>query len=319
MNIALFTFGCYANKDNSDIIRAILREHNFTDEQEADIIILNTCAVKASTKSKIYNLIEKYKNKRLIITGCFPIPLKNEIRGISKDAALVSSHNLFSIPQIVKNFFPVELLEQRKEIKLVQCESNNIIQISEGCQCDCSFCITKVAKGKLFSYPMDKILDYVKNLSCDIIHITSQDNAAFGLDSGRYLLPDLINSILELKPNLKIKIGMMNPINLIKIQDEMFKIYENRNIIKFLHIPMQSCSNKIFRKINGINIVTDVIVGYPTETEEDFLETYNLIKILKFDVLNISKFTSHKQTEAFRLKQLRSEVIKERSKRLSIL
>jgi len=71
--------------------------------------------------------------------------------------------------------------------------------------------------------------------------------------------------------------------------------------------------------INGINIVTDVIVGYPTETEEDFLETYNLIKILKFDVLNISKFTSHKQTEAFRLKQLRSEVIKERSKRLSIL
>ena len=250
MNIALFTFGCYANKDNSDIIRAILREHNFTDEQEADIIILNTCAVKASTKSKIYNLIEKYKNKRLIITGCFPIPLKNEIRGISKDAALVSSHNLFSIPQIVKNFFPVELLEQRKEIKLVQCESNNIIQISEGCQGDCSFCITKVAKGKLFSYPMDKILDYVKNLSCDIIHITSQDNAAFGLDSGRYLLPDLINSILELKPNLKIKIGMMNPINLIKIQDEMFKIYENRNIIKFLHIPMQSGSNKILRDMN---------------------------------------------------------------------
>jgi tRNA A37 methylthiotransferase MiaB len=130
---------------------------------------------------------------------------------------------------------------------------------------------------------------------------------------------------------------MANPEHVKKYYKDLINIFKDKKIIKFLHLPVQSGSDKVlkdmkrdytikefkkivkeFRKeIPNICISTDIIVGYPTETEEDFKKTIELIKNLRFEVINVSKFASRPKTYASKLKQLQSQVIKERSKKIS--
>ena len=139
--------------------------------------------------------------------------------------------------------------------------------------------------------------------------------------------------------NYKIRIGMMNPWHLAKILPELINSFKSEKIMKFLHIPVQSGSEKILKHMKRVHtvesyrlavkefrkkfpkdsIATDIIIGYPEETEEDFQLTYDLIKETKPEVLNISKFSSRPGTKASKLKQLPSEIIKERSVRLNSL
>ena len=126
---------------------------------------------------------------------------------------------------------------------------------------------------------------------------------------------------------------MMNPEHVIKYLDELIEIYKNPKIIKFIHIPLQSGSDKVLKDMNrnynikqykaifnkykkeipNVHIITDLIVGYPSETEKDFKETLNIVKELKFNVINISKFSPRPGTKASKLKQLTSQKIKKRS------
>jgi len=200
---------------------------------------------------------------------------------------------------------------------------------------DCSFCITKLAKGNLQSFPKEDIINEIKKRieeGYKRINLTSTDNGCYGLDINTSLV-SLLKNITEIPGDFKIRIGMINP-NYAKLYlNDLIKIYKSDKIIKFLHIPVQSGSNKILKDMNrkykvqdfinvvskfrknilGINISTDIIVGYPTESEEDFEETLNLVKKIKPEVLNISKFTSRPGTKASRLKQLKTEEIKRRS------
>ena len=203
------------------------------------------------------------------------------------------------------------------------------------CLGDCSFCITKLAKGNLQSFPKEDIINEIKKRieeGYKRINLTSTDNGCYGLDINTSLV-SLLKNITEIPGDFKIRIGMINP-NYAKLYlNDLIKIYKSDKIIKFLHIPVQSGSNKILKDMNrkykvqdfinvvskfrknilGINISTDIIVGYPTESEEDFEETLNLVKKIKPEVLNISKFTSRPGTKASRLKQLKTEEIKRRS------
>lgn len=335
VKIALESFGCAANKDNARIIKGLLKNYEFVSSSEAEIVIINGCIVKNTTKSKILELIRSLKDKKLIITGCL-LPLKEEIMKITNCAFV---NNLFNIKEVVDDFYCGEFLSS-EGVKLGVVKEREddveIMQISSGCVGNCAYCATKLAKGDLFSYPLDRIIKHVKGLNVSRLHITSQDNAAYGLDLGGYKFVPLIKEIIKVRPDLKIKLGMMNPNHVFKILDDLIELYKLENIEKFLHIPLQSGSNKVlrdmgreytreefleivkrFRQIKGINIATDIIVGYPTETEEDFLQSLELIEL--FDVVNVSKFSSHKGTKAHELKQLKSEIIKERSKRISSL
>ncbi|MEM4245459.1 MAG: radical SAM protein, partial [Candidatus Nanoarchaeia archaeon] len=189
-------------------------------------------------------------------------------------------------------------------------------------------------------YTKKEILGEVKKAvkeGCTIIKLTAEDTGCWGKDIDEKL-PDLLGEILKTEGNFKIRLGMMNPNHAIEFLDELIKIYNNPKMIKFIHIPVQSGSNKVikdmkrdykvedfkkivkrFRKeVRGINIATDIIAGYPTETEEDFKKTLELIKEVKPEVLNISKFAPRPKTEAAKLKQLRTEIIKERSKYLTL-
>jgi len=149
-------------------------------------------------------------------------------------------------------------------------------------------------------------------------------------------LPELLEKILALKHNFKLRLGMMGPNNVLPILDKLVEIYKNPKIYKFIHIPIQSASNSVLKHMNryytieqaeniinkfkkefpNIVIATDIIVGYPTETNEDHKKNLDFIEKFKPDVLNISKMSIHKQTPAEKLKPLDIDIINKRTTEL---
>ncbi|MFA5259003.1 MAG: tRNA (N(6)-L-threonylcarbamoyladenosine(37)-C(2))-methylthiotransferase [Candidatus Pacearchaeota archaeon] len=353
--IYIETYGCSNNIAESEMMKANLLSHgcSFTNNLDiADIIIVNTCVVKQKTISKIkrriQDLIPKFDNgKKIIIAGCMPETSLKELIKLSPNSSIISTHHLKEISQVVK-----EVLNRKRSIligksNLEKCSLPrfrekkliSIIPISSGCNGKCSYCLTHVAKGALFSYDMEKI---IKSVQSDLqngakeVWITSQDNASFGLDQNKNKLPELLEKILALKHNFKLRLGMMNPNNLYPILDKLILIYHHPKMYKFLHIPIQSASNRVLKDMNrpykieianeiinkfkkefsNITIATDIITGYPTEKQEDHKLNLEFIEKHSPDVLNLSKFSSHKGTKSAELKVLDVKIINKRASEL---
>lgn len=352
-NVYIETYGCSANQNNSEIIAGILQQAGLfvvKNIKIADMAILNTCIVKRPTEEKMISRIKelgKSFKSRLIVAGCMPDVLVKKIKKIAPQASLVGSHYIHNIANAVKKISErkiVSLIGQKDEVKLCMPKINKdrvigITQILEGCAGKCSYCITRNAKGSLFSYPKEKIIKNVINdinNGCKEIWFTSQDNAAYGIDEGKASLPGLLNETLSLRGKFFLRLGMMNPNHALKILDELVECYKNEKMFKFLHIPLQSGSNKVLGDMNrdykvqdfikitkrfkkefpALTISTDIIVGYPTETEKDFHETLSVIKDVKPGVLNISRFWPRNGTEAAKLKQLKANAAKKRATEL---
>jgi MiaB-like tRNA modifying enzyme len=217
----------------------------------------------------------------------------------------------------------------------------NIVQICEGCLGDCSYCIVKKVKGKLNSYPSDKILKEIEGsvrTGCKEIWLTSQDNGCYGIDNDNSIV-ELLKRVIKIKGNFKIRLGMINPNHVLEHLDALISVFKDDKMFKFLHIPVQSGSDKILKDMNRyytsddflkivkafrkeipeITIATDIIVGYPTEGDSDFKQSIELIKELKPDVLNISRYWQMPGTEAAELPQLDVKEIMKRSKEMSSL
>jgi MiaB-like tRNA modifying enzyme len=215
------------------------------------------------------------------------------------------------------------------------------IAICSGCLGSCAYCATKLAKGKLKSYSIAEIVAAVKKAvenGAKKILLTAQDTGVYGQDIGTNL-PELLKAIVEIPRNFELRLGMMNPKCALKFAGELIEIYKSPKIIKFIHVPVQAGSNAVLKKMNRDYTVedfeklvaklrkgipqlvfsTDVICGFPEETEEQFGETIALIKRVKPDVLNISKFYPRPGTAAMKLKLLHTRIVKERSRKLAKL
>ena len=346
------TYGCAANQNNTEIMKGLCLQAGLqitNNPDIADLLIINTCIVKEPSEKKIEfrisELGKKYSNKPIIIAGCMPQVRNEKLQ--NKNLYLLGIHHVKDICKLIRKIlesryeekeFLTEKFEEKLCLPKVPARKDiGITQISEGCNSFCSFCIVKKAKGKLFSYPQE---DIIKNIENDLkagakeIWITSQDNASYGLPEKRKL-PELMRKILSLKGNFQIRLGMMNPENVLPILPSLIEIYKNKKMKKFLHIPVQSGSNRILKKMNrnykvedflkivkefrkqipNLILWTDIIVGFPTETEEDFEKTLELIKKIKPDRINLSRFWQLKGTEASSLQQLPVQEIKNRAKK----
>jgi MiaB-like tRNA modifying enzyme len=211
-----------------------------------------------------------------------------------------------------------------------------IVEISSGCQGECTFCQVKLAKGELRSYQPELIGDEIENAlneGCGEIWLTSQDNGCYGLDTG-INLPFLLDHILKINKDFKLRLGMMNPkyarINL----DHLLVNYQDERFFKFLHLPLQSGSNSVLKSMKRNHSVedftesvkrfrsefpkstlsTDIIVGYPTESEEDFNQTIKVIQETRPDIVNLSKYGSRPGTESESLAQFNPQILRKRSK-----
>ena|GEM_PF-8645 len=354
-SIYIESYGCSANAANAEIMAGLLKNANYkitNEPEDADLIIINTCFVKSQTELKMRRRIEKlpniYPTKRLVISGCFPEGRADDIRKISPRCSLVGPHHVTKIIECVDNAFLdnyVEYIGHRKECKanLPHLRKNkliSIVEIADGCLSNCSYCCTKQAKGHLYSYPIEKILKEIKSAEkygdCKEVWITAQDTSAYGQDIGTNLA-ELLQEVAAIDGDFKARVGMMNPVHVLPIIDDLIAAFKSDKIFKFLHIPVQSGNDEVLKNMNRqytiqefkgivekfrkeipkLTISTDIIVGFPGETEEQFQDSVQLVRDLKFDVVNISRFGSRPGTPAERMPQLSENVKKERSRLLS--
>ena len=323
MKILIKTYGCQANINDSEILAGKLKSEGnelVKTESQADKIIVNTCSVKNKTQSKILHYIKQHQDKEIEVSGC----LTNTINFQEKFPKVKT------IDTINTNKLNNPIIRRDNETA--------IIQISQGCLSNCTFCATKPARGNLQSYRIGDIkrqLQSAINNNTTKINLTSQDNGCYGFDINTNL-PELLNELTTIKGDYQIRVGMMNPWHLRKISKQLINSMKSEKIQNFLHIPVQSGSERVLRnmkrihtveefkniitdfrnEIPDIDIATDIIVGFPTETEEDFHQTIKLLEETKPEVVNRSAFSSRPKTKASKLKQLDSKIIKERTKKL---
>lgn len=350
-SVAILSYGCTANQSQAEIIAGLLRNNGFGIASQidgADAVIINSCIVKSTTENKVKSAIRRVvgKNKPLVITGC--IADKQMLRSIAPNASLVNSHNVTKIADVVSRTLSgsiVEELEMRPEPKLLlpKLRENPItekIEIAQGCLGACTYCITRLAKGRLVSYPLGGITDEARQAlagGCREIYLTAQDTGCYGLDSGTSL-PELLRSVTALPGDFFVRVGMMNPDHAIKIADELLDVYRNGKMYKFLHLPVQSGADSVLERmargydsatfaslcgkfreeVPNLTLSTDVIVGFPGETDADFEETVKLIEKVRPDVTNISRFGPRPGTPAARMKMLDMKVISSRSALLTL-
>jgi MiaB-like tRNA modifying enzyme len=354
MNIYIETYGCSANQNNGEIMAGLLERAGYIiikDEKNSDINILNSCIVKGPTLQKMLSRVKELSKRKLIVTGCMPDILSKQILKIAPKAALLGVHHVNEIVKLTNALFEgntLHLISKQKETHL--CKPKNyknkiigITQLSEGCLGDCSFCLVKLVKGQLNSYPQDEIIKNIQNdldSGCKEIWITSQDCASYGLDmpQKKIFLPELLEKILAIKGKFQVRLGMSNPNHILPMIKELIEIYKNPKMLKFLHIPLQSGSDKVlsamnrhykpqdfekiiqlFKDISGITISTDIIVGFPTESEQDFEETVKVLEQTRPDIINIARFWSMPGTKASSMPELKQDIIMERTQKLMAL
>lgn len=353
VGIYVKSFGCSANIAEGEMINGVLKEANHEvvqNPEEAEVLVLNICTVKGDEHAlkEISETTKTYPQRKLVITGCIPKLLVPKLNSHFPGASLLSTHQLRQIGTAVEETIadtPVNILGWTEEPKLnlPRIRKNpvvGIINISSGCDSFCTFCSVKQVKGKHVSYPKEMIVNEVRQAvkeGCKELWLTGQDTSCYGTDTGMDL-PTLLKEITQVEGDFFVRLGMGNPKHVRNYTKELIGAYKNKKMFKFLHAPVQSGDEDVlksmkrehtaedFRKIveefrkefPQITISTDIIAGFPGETEEQFQNTVKLLKETKPDVINISRFAARPGTLAAKMEnQLHGRQIKERSRELT--
>lgn len=323
--------------------------------EDVDVVIINSCTVKNLAESKFFKELRYWRDKhvKIIAAGCMPQAEAKLLDSDLKDISVIGTRQITHVVDIVTDTLSDKIVHDLSEeyadrLGLSKVRQNPVIEIIpilEGCTGNCSYCKTKFARGGLKSYLKEDIISQFRDAisdGCKEIWITSQDNGCYGLDIYRdegYFLPQLLHDLLDIDGDFRIRLGMCNPDHIGRIKDGLAEVFKHPKMFRFLHIPVQSGSGKVLRdmrrsytiddfkdiialfrkEIPDIVISTDIIVGFPGETEEEFKDTLDIVDGSRFDVLNVSRFWPRKGTDAAGLRRLPSDVMVERSKKVKAL
>lgn len=332
--------------------------YNITEHAEqADLWLLNSCTVKSPAEDHFRNSIKKAQeeNKKVVLAGCVPQaqPRQDYLKGLS----IIGVQQIDRVVEVVEETIKghsVRLLGQKKDngkrlggarLDLPKIRKNpliEIISINTGCLNACTYCKTKHARGELASYSIEELVDRAKQSFqegvCEI-WLTSEDTGAYGKDIGTDL-PTLLWKLVAVIPEgALLRLGMTNPPYILEHLEEMAKILNHPRVYAFLHIPVQSASDSVLmdmkreycaadfkrvvdflkERVPGITIATDIICGFPGETDEDFKETLKLVEEYRFPSLFINQFYPRPGTPAAKMVQVPAHVKKQRTKELSQL
>ncbi len=358
MKIYLESFGCSASQASAEIMKASLMQlgHELLDSHTADqaeVYICNSCTVKYTTEQKILHKIRSMgeRSVEVIVSGCMPeVQLEDilhanpeahilGINAISRLGDLLSSIEKRKIQgPVIGDHLEIRTSEPRGFLNVPRERANpniHICQISQGCNFACSYCIVKQARGKLNSFPPDEIVEDIRSAvadGCREIWLTSQDDSQYGMDTG-FRFPELLRMISEIPGDFKVRVGMMNPFSVFPILDDLVDAFDSDKIFKLLHLPIQSASHSVLKKMNrlhkmdavdtiitkfrsrfeDLSLFTDIIVGFCGETEQDFEETAEWIKKYRPEKVNISRYSPRPHTKAFSFRNLDSRVSVQRS------
>ena len=354
MKVFIESYGCTFNQADGQIIAGNLLENDIDlvdDVNDADVIIVNTCYVKLPTEDKMTYRIQKlqkeFPDKKIIVGGCMVEIDPEKLNKIGPNISWIGPHQLNKSAEVVNSTYCGDIVretgfskESKVNVPKVMDDSLiHILQICEGCLGACTFCCTRFARGPLNSYPIEDIVAEarraIENGACEI-QLTAQDTAAFGRDSGEKL-SDLIKEVANINGDFRVRVGMMHPKNILNDVDEIIEAIKHPKVYDFIHLPVQSGSDKVLsemrrghtisqykdivskfkKEIPDITLAVDIIVGYPTESDEDFDETVKLLKEIKPSLIHLSKYQHRIGAISSSLPEIPREIMKKRSKFLS--
>lgn len=346
-------YGCSMNMADYEIALGLLREAGhliINSPERAEASVIFTCIVKTPTERRMLRRIRELgkRGKPIVVAGCMPEAERELIEKEAPKASLLGPNNLLGVVETVEASLRGErkvlIGGEMKKTCLPRERKNPVIHIApiaSGCLGDCSYCIVKRARGWLRSYPAEEIVEDARKAleeGCREIWVTAEDTAAYRWRGLR--LPDLLGWLSELEGKFYIRVGMMTPNQALEILDELIEAYRSPKVFKFLHLPVQSGSDEVLRRMRrrytieefkhiissfrrhhpDLTLSTDIICGFPGENEEEFQETLQLLEEVKPDVLNISRFWPRPRTEAAQREgQLHGRETKRRSRILTEL
>ncbi len=339
----LESHGCTMNYGEGRLARARMESAGYsfvTDPGEADVLVLNTCGVIELTENTMYRRIRELDalGKRLLVTGCLAGVKDSEIRAASAGVQIFRPNDFSQLDSFLG-------LELRQGMDCWNDVSRNdlIVPIAQGCLSLCSYCFSRVSRGNVRSIEPENIVSmirrHVSGPGSREVMLSGMDTIAYGRDIGT-TLPDLLNGISAIEGDFRVRVGMMNPSLLPPLLDRLMDAFADRRIYKFFHIPFQSGSDSILRAMKRgytnaqfismverirerypeMTLSTDIIVGFPGESEEDFAQSLGTISEVRPDVVNVTRFSARPGTPAFSMKnKVPGWAMKERSRRATRL
>ena len=357
------TYGCQMNVHDSENIKALLEEMGFSEVyrmEDADLILLNTCAIRENAHNKVFGFLGRVKHlkedKPSIITGICGCMAQeesvvNEIKDKYKWVDIVfGTHNISELPKILSdsinnNKQAIEVLSVEGDIvEDIPVKRDSIykawVNIMYGCDKFCTYCIVPYTRGKQRSRNPKDIINEVKKLVKDgysEVTLLGQNVNAYGKDLDiNYYMGDLLKDVAE--TNIpRVRFVTSHPWDFTDDMIDIIKKYDN--VMPYIHLPLQSGSNRILKlmgrrytkesyielfnklkTIPNVSITTDIIVGFPGETEEDFNETLDVVNTCKYDSAFTFIFSPRVGTPAAKMKDdISLEIKNERLQRLNDL
>ncbi len=317
MRAYIESYGCTLNAGEAREVRDLLVRTGWQivrSPAEADLAVLATCVVIDKTEREMLRRIKTLSAApRLIITGCMATACRDKAEALAPAAEFVPPADLQSIAKVIGS-------DSLDHVKHVVPDNFAIVPIATGCLGNCSYCITRLARGDLRSRPLEDIVKRVAGVTSHgplEVQITAQDTAAYGSDIG-HSLPELVERICRIPNDFRLRIGMMNPGSALAHMNGISRMYLEQKVFKFVHLPVQSGSDRIlemmsrgysvhdFRTIVSTlrgsvpdtTLSTDIIVGYPGETEADHEMNLKLIMSIEPDIVNVTRFSPRPRTRA---------------------
>ena len=334
MKFLINTLGCKVNTYESNVIRDIFLNEGYEESNSnVDIAVINTCTVTNTSDSKslkvIKHTIKNNPNAIVIVCGCFSQINPDRLKDMDGVSIVLGNYNKSKIMDYINQYKKdkkqiIDVRELNDE-KFECMKLNNFnktrafVKIEDGCENFCSYCIIPYSRGKVRSKLMEEVLDEVNTLVNNghrEIVLTGIHTGHYGADIKEYDFSDLLNEICKIKGLERLRISS---IEITELDDKFLETLKNNKIIvDHMHIPLQSGCDKTLKEMNrkydvayfkdkikkirsirpNISITTDVIVGFPNETEDDFNTTVNTIKEIKFTKLHVFPFSVRKGTVA---------------------
>ena len=334
MKFLINTLGCKVNTYESNVIRDICLNEGYEESNSnVDIAVINTCTVTNTSDSKslkvIKHTIKNNPNAIVIVCGCFSQINPDRLKDMEGVSIVLGNYNKSKIMDYINQYKKdkkqiIDVRELNDE-KFECMKLNNFnktrafVKIEDGCENFCSYCIIPYSRGKVRSKLMEDVLDEVNTLVNNghrEIVLTGIHTGHYGADIEEYDFSDLLNEICKIKGLERLRISS---IEITELDDKFLETLKNNKIIvDHMHIPLQSGCDKTLKEMNrkydvayfkdkikkirsirpNISITTDVIVGFPNETEDDFNTTVNTIKEIKFTKLHVFPFSVRKGTVA---------------------
>ncbi|MDO8841906.1 radical SAM protein, partial [Methanocalculus sp.] len=296
------TYGCTYNTGDSEKLGVILRSQGceiVSSAEDADCILVNTCIVIERTEREMRKRLADLSEKELYVTGCLP-KIDPVCGGMVIDPDTIHSHYLEAGMHAEGNVA--------------------VLQIAQGCPGHCTYCITRKARGALLSHSKEEVVRQLRGRigsGAVEVQLTAQDLSAWGIDSGEELSA-LLDAINGVPGSFRVRLGMMNPDTLLPILGRFLSSCRDDRIFLFFHIPIQSGSDAVLKRMGrrytrddvitiirtiktvypSARISTDIICGFPGETDEDFIETVDLLRIIRPEKINITRYSKRQGTPA---------------------